>query len=864
MVFELRHFASRVGNTAGLALAFAVFMHVASSLTPETFNARPIVWFGGAGGIALLLIFGRKYWPSVSIGWMASYYFRSDISLIQMAGMAATVGLSCWVVVWFLERHKFDRSLQTPRDLVLLGIGVGIGAAITIVAFSPILGIYTNWERWAQWSLSYAAGAVMLLPMVLSWLYGGRFGNVGRWAHLALCVVVTILVCWMSGFFTPENSFQTFHFLPIMVWASLAFNLRGATVVLLIINGFAYWNTIDFSGPVLTDQPSRVLGIAVTQQYIIISGFTMLVLAALADHRKDINRLADREQRLESIVNTADDGILVVDSAGVIDSMNPAAERMFGYGQGGGTGQVASSVLFPVGRETLHEAIDQNKAVMARRCDGSEFAAQVSRASWTNRDGEVFNTKIVRDLTATNRAAAELIDREERYRAIVETAVDGIIVIDSGGVIQSFNAAADRMFGFDIGEAIGSPVTILMHENDAAGHDAAILRHEKTGENVILGTSGVTVEARRKDGSSFPAHLAIAEWFVAGERFYTGIMRDLTVQKASEDARDILAREVDHRAKNALAVVQSLVRLTRASTVKEFIDAVSGRIEALARAHSLLSQGNWSGVALIQIAEDELAVAAKGSDVTISGPSVRLNPDAVQPISMLFHELSTNAFKYGALRSPEGMVTVSWVISNQHLVISWIEKGVEPIREPETSGFGSRMMKQVVTKQLEGTLEYDWRPEGLCATVALPSRCFMRTGNTPKAKPPVALVEPMAGDGRRVLIVEDNALISMELEASLESNGYNVVGRANSVVEALAVIATTDIDVAVLDVDLGGEQSFPIADVLLAKGVPYTFATGFENLTTELGYKAPVLTKPVNEANLRRAFDRLLGDPDGG
>ena len=838
--------------TVGLTLGFALFVHMGAKLAPESVSARPIIWFAGAGGVALLLIFGRRYWPAVALGWLISYYSRSELPLPTMVMMSGVIALSCWSVTKFLDAHKFDKGLSTPRDLVLLGAGLFGGAAIIVLLFIPVLGVFTDWSRLAQWMLSYGAGAVMFLPLLLSWLYGGPFGSTKRWLHLLACGVATFALCWASDKYIG-NSFQTFHFLPLMVWASLAFNMRGATLIMAIIHGFAYWQTIDFRGPVLEDEINRFVGIAVTQQYIIISGFTVLVLAALADHRKDTARLADREQRLASIVNTAEDGILVVTKSGIIDDMNPAAERMFGFSLAEAKGWNTERLF--VGSERAVK----NSTRVAKRADGSTFPAQVTVGVWTSKEGQEFNTKIVRDITRQQRAEAELADREERYRAIVETAVDGIIVINSVGVIQSFNRAADEMFGYDLGETIGQPVTMLMLDADEEAHDAAI-QHGETGIKSVLGTSGVVVEARRKDGSSFPAHLAIAEWFVGGERFYTGIMRDLTKQKASEEARDILAREVDHRAKNALAVVQSLVRLTRAKTVQEFTEAVSGRIEALARAHSLLSQGNWSGVLLSQIAEDELAVAGKGSDVTITGSGVRLTPDAVQPVSMLFHELATNAFKYGALRTPEGAVKVEWKVMAKHLVIEWIEEGEHAVVAPDTSGFGSRMMKQVVTKQLEGTLEYDWRPEGLHATVKLPQRTFMKVASIKAPKLPPPLAEPEAGDGRRVLIVEDNVVISMELEASLEDAGYSVVGRANSVVEALSVIETTDIDVAVLDVDLGGEHSFPIADALSAKGVPYTFATGFETLTEEKGYTAPVLTKPVNEATLRRTFDKLRDD----
>lgn len=439
-----------------------------------------------------------------------------------------------------------------------------------------------------------------------------------------------------------------------------------------------------------------------------VSMVAMMLMAYLDQRRYDEKR-GDRDRLMDSIVNTAVDGIVVTKN-GVIENMNPAAEMMFGYYGGQATGLVSSDLFTnPVGSIRT-----------AKRKDGSEFPAQITVGVWTSKDGHAYNTKIIRDITKQRKSEAELLDREERYRAIVETAVDGIIVIDAKGVIQSFNKAADDMFGYDTGEAIGQPVGILMHSKLHDHHDRAIKNHDQTGIGTILGTPGVTVEAWRKDGSSFPAHIAIADWTVGGERFYTGIMRDLTTQKASEDARDLLAREVDHRAKNALSVVQSLVKLTKAKTIEGFVEAVSGRIEALARAHSLLSQTNWSSVSLRSIAEDELSIAPKGSMISMVGPAIRITPETVQPISMVFHELTTNAFKYGALRTKEGKIRLEWSMHDQNLKICWIETGSDQITEPIKSGFGAHMMKQVVTKQLEGTLDYEWREEGLIATITLP------------------------------------------------------------------------------------------------------------------------------------------------
>lgn len=836
---------------SGIALLYGALTHLGFSLPPEQHaEAQPVVWFAGGIGMLVLLLGSKRFWPLLAIGWLIDFQFRgSNLPITNQIMLGFGIALSCLACVTFLEKMNFNRAIIEVRDVVLLLAGTVIMALCMAVVAMVARG--QTGVMLFPWSMGNLAGIVLVVPVVLAWRYGGKFGDRKRWLHFAACVLSAVALCAVAA--SQVVTVRPFHFFPVLVWAALAFNVRGMAVVSTLIGTVSYFATTTLSGD------ARQEAIDYVQQSIVLSGFTLLVLAAIADHRRENLRLADREQRLDAIFSTADDGILVVESAtGLIDSMNPAAERMFGYETDQWKGTLASDVLFPAGRETLHQAIDENKPIIVRRRDQSEFAAQVTRSVWKNREGETFNTKIVRDLTATNRAAAELIDREERYRAIVETAVDGIIVIDADNIIQSFNVAADRMFGFEIGDAIGQHVSILMHGEDAIAHEAGTRRHAATGEKTVLGTAGVRVNARRKDGSSFPAHLAIAEWFVGGERFYTGIMRDLSEQVASDEARDILAREVDHRAKNALAVVQSLVKLTRASTVRQFIEAVSGRIEALSRAHSLLSQSNWSGAQLSQIVNDELAVAAKGGDVRVDGPSIRVEADSVQPISMVIHELATNAFKYGALSSPNGKVEVTWKIVEGNLVLLWCEKGGPATTEPEQFGFGARMLKQVVTKQINGELDYDWRPEGLSVTITMPSSIFKRSQASKSVSIPPTTEIPEDGAGRRVLIVEDNALISMELETTLEEGGYAIVGRANSVTEAHALITTgAEIDLVVLDIDLNGEYSFPIADLLIEKNIPFTFASGFETMAKDNGYTAPVLRKPVNGNTLKLTLDEL-------
>ncbi len=211
-----------------------------------------------------------------------------------------------------------------------------------------------------------------------------------------------------------------------------------------------------------------------------------------------------------------------------------------------------------------------------------------------------------------------------------------------------------------------------------------------------------------------------------------GVARDDTEQREMEVRRDLLAREVDHRAKNALAVVQSVVRLTRGETVKDYARAVDGRIAALARAHDLLSRATWTGAGLADILDHELApyVPGRHADAnrgraTFSGPDVTLAASAVQPMSMALHELVTNAAKYGALSTLSGNLHVRWHIEpvRAALRLCWVEQG-GPILDarPTRRGFGTRVLDGTIRHQLGGTVQLLWEPEGLVCDIQIPSR----------------------------------------------------------------------------------------------------------------------------------------------
>jgi two-component sensor histidine kinase len=221
-----------------------------------------------------------------------------------------------------------------------------------------------------------------------------------------------------------------------------------------------------------------------------------------------------------------------------------------------------------------------------------------------------------------------------------------------------------------------------------------------------------------------------------------GVCLDLTERRRAEERHRLLAREVDHRAKNALAVVQAALRLTPKDDAATYARAVEGRVQALARVHGLLAEARWSGAELRSLATGELEpflpppssasgparaeAASPGLPpprVELAGPPLRVGPSAAQALSMALHELATNATKHGALSVPGGVVRLSWAVDRAAglLALTWTERGGPAVvGPPSRRGFGSRVIEGTVADQLGGHAECRWEAEGLTCEMRVP------------------------------------------------------------------------------------------------------------------------------------------------
>jgi PAS domain S-box-containing protein len=348
----------------------------------------------------------------------------------------------------------------------------------------------------------------------------------------------------------------------------------------------------------------------------------------------------------------------------------------------------------------------------------------------------------------------------------------------------------------------------------------------------------------------------------------SGVTVDITERKDAEDRQALLAREVDHRARNALALVQSIVRLTRADTVKSYIAAIEGRIAALSRAHTLLAQSRWQGADLARLVDEELAAYRMGDaqKITATGPDVSIEPRTAQTLALALHELSTNAAKYGALSVMSGRVRLTWELQPDNLILRWIESGGPPAPPPASPGFGIRVISASVERQLEGEARFEWHPAGLRCSLAVP-----RGENIEPMIRPAGAHRMVAEDksalpikldaGNRVLLVEDEILVAMMMRDILSELGFSVVGPFSRLSEAMVAAVHDDIDAGIIDINLSGEFVYPVADVLVARSIPFVFVTGYgvESIDGRFG-AVPVIKKPVQRQALEKFFIPADGD----
>src|SRR5262245_40949041 len=470
----------------------------------------------------------------------------------------------------------------------------------------------------------------------------------------------------------------------------------------------------------------------------------------------------------------------------------------------------------------------------------------------------------VRERTAAlEDSTGELIETAERLRVASEAAGFGTYEYNAATGEAFWSPYLRRIVGIE-GDA---PLTL--EDVIAAVHPQhrAMVRGHVLGYAPQPGLRELEFMIVRPDGEVrwlLDRGQAIADKHQTGLRVM-GTVLDITERKRNEERQRLLMAELDHRVKNILSNVSAIARLSshRAQTVAGFVEALDGRIQAISRAHGLLRRSAWTGASLAELASESLSPFRSSGNIEINGAPVRIVPELAQSMALIFHELATNAIKHGALSKPQGHVKVSWTRpSPGQLRFVWQETGGPRATPPTRTGFGLTVL-QTAASDLGAVSNCHFGNEGFFYTlqgqfeIVLAGAVVVPFERTHEA----ARIDPPGLPATRILIVEDEGLVALQLQQDVERAGHQVVGPARSLRHGLVLAAQERIDAALLDVRLGKETSAAIAEQLLARSIPFAFTTGYADnvMLPDHLRQAPKLSKPYIGGEIVKMLNSLIG-----
>ncbi|MYZ50334.1 PAS domain S-box protein [Propylenella binzhouense] len=571
--------------------------------------------------------------------------------------------------------------------------------------------------------------------------------------------------------------------------------------------------------------------------------------------------------------------VYMTDPEGWITFFNEAAAELWGHRPETGSTRWCGSyrLLWPDGRPMAYEdspmaqSLRRGEALrgieaIAERPDGSRVPFMAYPALLRSATGEVTSAvNLLVDMR--ERKQADLLSAH--LAAIVSSSDDAIISKSLEGRIRSWNAGATRILGYEPEEMIGESILKIIPPELHKEEDM-ILSKLRRGEHIDhYDTVRVTKDGRRLDISLTVSPLRDSAGNIVGA---SKVARDITERKRSEELQRLLFDELNHRVKNTLAMIQAIASqsLRMAASPREFVTSFNGRVQALARAHNLLVSAKMKGSDLAEIIREQVVLGSSdGSRIRCSGPFIMLDARSAVQIALVLHELATNARKYGALSVPSGQLSIEWSLethSDRVLVMEWRESGVAGVRVPNGHGFGTTLIERTLRAN-GGFASIDYRADGIVCELRLPlpeedpGGAIRHFAELPRAlaRDPAASGPGPVFKGKRILVVEDEPLVALEMEALLDSIGCEIVGPAGTVGDAMKLVARARPDAALLDVNLAGRSADSIAAELTKRGIPFAFATGYGREGLPGAFKSAALVpKPLEPDQLTSTLMRLL------
>jgi PAS domain S-box-containing protein len=437
--------------------------------------------------------------------------------------------------------------------------------------------------------------------------------------------------------------------------------------------------------------------------------------------------------QLQLLLQKVLDAVVVMRRDGTVADWNKCAEAIFGWTREEAVGRSMNDLIVPLQHREAHAVgldrylaggpgpvIDKRIEISALDKSGREFPIELSITE-VEYGGELVFIGFLRDISERKAAELALRESEARLAATYNHALVGIGEVDRKGRFLRTNEQFCRITGYTAKELAGLTLVDLTHPDDIA-RDVELFDRQWAGE-----IEDYTLEKRYicKDGR--PLWIELSASIIRGgngaSSYGVRIVRDISDRKVAEDRQRLLLNELNHRVKNMLAVVQGIAHQTLKgeSVPPELTEAFQARLAALAAAHDLVVRQNWEPTP-IKRAIEEAVRAFGGPDqrFTISGEEFLLPPHRSVTLALAMHELATNAAKYGALSVPNGRVAIRWTFSQEGLELLWEESDGPPVLEPKRRGFGSRLLQQGLARELGGSVDIHFRPQGLLCRITAP------------------------------------------------------------------------------------------------------------------------------------------------
>lgn len=496
-------------------------------------------------------------------------------------------------------------------------------------------------------------------------------------------------------------------------------------------------------------------------------------------------------------------------------------------------------------------------ALLAAHDDGSRRLVSANPAPLRNAAGRIVGAFDLMIPEADHRDA----DADRAHlAAIVASSSDAIASKTLDGIVTSWNDSAGRIFGFTAEEMIGQSISRIIPP-ELRHEEAQILATLARGERVPpFDTVRIAKDGRRLDISLTISPLRDETGKVVGA---SKVARDITARKQAETLQRLLFHELNHRVKNMLATIQALASqsLRRSQDPAAFAESLGSRIRALALVHDLVVDEQLRGVGLETLLH-ALVPTGSGRVSLDAGPPVTLAPKAAEQLGLVLHELAANAVAYGALAAatPEGRLAIRWRVSpDNRLALEWGETGVPRQDATRRNGFGRTLIERTLGS-VGGTASVVDNPDGLIARLDLPLD-EARPAPINRAEPEATASTGTAPDieGARILLVEDEPLVALDIESQLIALGCTVAGPAATPEKALALVEAGNLDAAFVDGNLGGRPVDAVSRALSDRGIPFAFVSGYGRDALPAAFQdAPLLAKPFSPDQLAATLRALL------